>query len=382
VLGSRKIQWGLVASLIILAIFSRLNFNGLILDFDYGIYQPDGSHYAYRTLTFLGVDANLATTRIIDWYQIHGIKNNLFDASLLSPENTATWGLVAPRVLYSILSMPFVYLFGISGMMVIPILSFTTLIFAVFRVSEIHKKQGVGLLLVIVLTTSPTVLRWMIANITDSLLAGLFSMVVLFFTSKQSGKRWYFHIGILILLTSTTRFCLPIWLAISIVCFSNNMRNRALAILLASSIAFIPTYLFMPSNAVLPANIESSGIEKVFQLGYSFIKVGFIEVAQLAALDRTLLFVVGTALTLSLLNIRQISSQFFLSILFSVWFIGAINGTLGVNFRYQLPILGFACWVILENSGLLTDWMSGRRINIKRKETQNELDADQDGHAN
>jgi hypothetical protein len=368
-LASRKIQWGLVASLIILALFSRLNFNGLILNFDYGIYQPDGSHYAYRTLTFLGVDANLAATRIVDWYQIHGIKNNLFDSSLLSPQNTGAWGLVAPRVLYSILSMPFVYLFGISGMMAVPIVSFITLIFVIFRVSEIYKKQGAGLLLVIVLTTSPTVLRWMIANITDSLLTGLFSIVVLLFTSSQSGKRWYFHIGILILLTSTTRFCLPIWLAISIVCFFNNMRNRALAIFLSSSIAFIPTYLFMPSNAVLPANIESSGIEKVFLLGYSFIKVGFIEIAQLVALDRTLLIVLGIALTSSLLNIRQIPSQFFLTILFSVWFIGAINGTLGVNFRYQLPIVAFACWAIIANLGRFPNRDGGSGVNIVGKKT-------------
>lgn len=370
-LNSRVYQWGLVGSLTILAILGRLNFNGLILDFDYGIYQPDGSHYAYRTLTFLGADANLAANRIVDWYQIHGIKNNLFDASLLSPENTATWGLVAPRVLYSILSIPFVHFLGIPGMLVIPILSFITLIFGIFKVSELHKKKGVGLLLVIGITTSPTVLRWMIANITDSLLTGLFAIVVLVLATNPSRKVWYLSIGTLILLTSSTRFCLPIWFAIGIFYLVNKMRNQSIFIALVSSCAFIPTYLYMPSNAVLPANADSSGIQKALQLLISFFKVGFIEVAQLAALDRALLAILVVALFLSLMNLSQMSSQIFILTLSSVWFIGAINGTLGVNFRYQLPVLAFTCWTIISNSVQFPDWDVRRRINIVGKKTEN-----------
>jgi hypothetical protein len=369
VIHSRLFQWGLVASLTILAILSRLNFNGLIFDFDYGIYQPDGSHYAYRTLTFLGVDANLAANRIVDWYQIHGIKNNLFDASLLSPENTATWGLVAPRVLYSILSIPFVHLLGIPGMMVIPVLSFITSIFTIFKVSELHKKQGIGLLLVIGLTTSPTVLRWMIANITDSLLTGLFAIVVLVLATNPSKQVWYLSIGTLILLTSSTRFCLPIWFAIGIFYLINKMRNQSIFIALVSSCAFIPTYLYMPSNAVLPAHLDSSGIQKTVQLLFSFFKVGFIEIAQLAALDRILLIILIVALLLSLMNLNQMSSQIFISTLFSVWVIGAINGTLGVNFRYQLPVVAFACWAIISNLSQFPDWDVWRRINVVGKKT-------------
>jgi hypothetical protein len=366
---SRQLQWVLVLLMTLTAVISRLKFNGLILGFDYGIFQPDGSHYAYRTLTFLGVDPNLAANRIVDWYQTYGTKNNFFDVSLLSPENAEIWGLVAPRILYSILSMPFVYFFGIAGMMVIPIFSFVTLALVIFRLSEIYNKRGVGLILILGLTSSPTVLRWMIANITDSLLAGLFSIVALVLATNLSRGAWYFSIGTLIFLTSITRFCLPIWFAISVVFFMNRIRNRAIAIFLVSSFAFIPTYLSMPSNAVLPANIDSSGIQKSTHLFFSFVKIGFIEVAQLAALDRTLLAVLAIAVLSSILNFKQMSSQIFISILFSVWMIGAINGTLGVNFRYQLPILSFACWAIIVNLIQFPNWDAGRRINIVGKKT-------------
>jgi len=368
-LSARRIQWGLVASLIFLAVLSKLRFNGLILNFDYGIYQPDGSHYTYRTLTFLGVDSNLAAKEVVDWYRIHGIKNNSFDVNLLSPENKQVWGLVAPRILYSLLSIPFVYILGIAGMMVIPILSFIVLIWAIFRLSEIYNQQYMGILLVIGLTTSPTVLRWMIANITDSLLTGLFSIAMLLFLRDSSGKAWYFSLASLILLTSSTRFSLPIWIAISLVYLISGRRKCAVFILLTSIIAFIPTYLFMPSNAILPANVEFSGFQKSIQLFFSFFKVGFIETAQLAALDRILLSILTFALIASLLNFRQFPSQVFLAVLMSVWLIGAINGTLGVNFRYQLPIIPFTCWTIISNLSQFTCWNSWRRVNVISKKT-------------
>ena len=292
---SRRLQWTLIFILALTAVVSRLKFNGLILNFDYGVYQPDGSHYAYRTLTFLGVESNIAAERVVQWYQVHGIKNNLFAATLLSPENKEAWGLVAPRVIYSLMSIPFVYFLGIAGMLIIPILSFFVLIFSVFRLGEIQNKRIVAFVLVVALTTSPTVLRWMIANITDSLLAGIFGVVVLLIGGKLKGKPSSFWMVVLILLSSFTRFCLPIWVAISIVYWINKRRSDALIILFSSLVAFIPTYLYMPRNAVLPAETQAGGITKLFLLGESFFKVGFIEIAQLAALDRILLITLALA---------------------------------------------------------------------------------------
>jgi hypothetical protein len=126
----------------------------------------------------------------------------------------------------------------------------------------------------------------------------------------------------------------------------------------------------MPDSAVLPANADAGLISKLILLVGSFFKIGFIEIAQLGAIDRILLATLVVAVAISLLHIGEVSSQYFLSVLISVWIIGAINGTLGVNFRYQLPVLGFACWVILNNSTPFTDWFGGRRINVEGKETQ------------
>jgi hypothetical protein len=354
-------------TLTLISIASRIKFNGLILDFDYGIYQPDGSHYMYRTLTFMGVDSNLAANRVAEWYQIHGIKNNIPNPDGITPSNTEIWRLVSPRILYSFLSMPFVYLMGLSGMMVVPVASFILLISSIYRVCEISNRPLIGLLLITAITTSPTVLRWMIANITDSLLTGLFALTVLIIAKSFSEKNWITIMVLLICLTSATRFCLPIWLGISIVYFFNKMRKKSLVILLTATIAFIPALVKFPSVPLIPESSDAQEVKKLLQLPISFIRVAFIEIAQLAVLDRLLLAILIIAVIISFVCWKQISSQFFLSVLFSVWLIGAINPVLGVNFRYQLPVTAFACWAIVSNLMYFSDWINRRRIDVVSK---------------
>jgi hypothetical protein len=127
----------------------------------------------------------------------------------------------------------------------------------------------------------------------------------------------------------------------------------------------------MPSNVILPADGEVSMLVKLFLLVKSFFKVGFYEIAQLAALDRALLVTIIIAVALSLKHHKEIASKFFLAVCIAVWFIGAINGTVGVNFRYQLPVLIFACWVILSSSTKSTDWFDGQIANSKKIKGRN-----------
>jgi hypothetical protein len=369
----KRLGWLIVLALTLVSVISRLKFNGLILDFDYGIYQPDGSHYAYRTLTFLGVDSNTAANRVVEWYQVHGTKVKSIDPSFITPSNTEMWRLVSPRILYPLLSVPFVYFMGLSGMMVIPVFSFFLLVFSIYRLCEISHRPLIGLLLIAAITTSPTVLRWMIANITDSLLTGLFALIVLVIAKSYSEKTWIISMVFLICLTSATRFCLPIWLGISFVYLLNKMRTQGLVIFLTSAIAFIPTLVRFPSVPLVPENSDAQEVRKLLQLPISFVRVGFIEIAQLAALDRLLLAILVIAVIFSFVCWKQISSQFFLSVLFSVWLIGAINPVLGVNFRYQLPVIAFACWVIVSNLMYFSDWITRRRIDVVSKKAQNQL---------
>jgi len=328
----------------------RLWANGISYGLDYGIFQPDGAHYTYRTLLFLGHNSTDAANRVVSWYQIHGFKNNIFDTSFLTPDDESTWGLVAPRVVYSILSMPFVLLFGIPGMLVIPALSFLVLLFSVYYIGRLSNHTSLTLAIVFGISISPTVLRWMLSNLTDSPLAAFFAVVVICLIKANDSKNVIFYLAALATLSSFTRFCLPVWIAITVVMFFNSRKRDSLILLTVSLIASIPTFLYMPTNAVLPGSQPVGLVSKILGVFLSFFKITFWEMAQLAVLDRVLLAILVLAIGVSILTWREMNSQYFLAVLLSVFFIGAINGTIGVNFRYQLPVLGFMAWVLISNS--------------------------------
>jgi putative Ca2+/H+ antiporter (TMEM165/GDT1 family) len=78
------------------------------------------------------------------------------------------------------------------------------------------------------------------------------------------------------------------------------------------------------------------------------VKIAIFEVGELVILDRILCMFILIAFILAVRFRKDINSQIFLGVLLSVWVIGAINGTVGVNFRYQLPVIPFGCVLIAK----------------------------------
>jgi predicted membrane protein len=115
--------------------------------------------------------------------------------------------------------------------------------------------------------------------------------------------------------------------------------------------ASLPAVLLQPGgdSALLPERNGQGLLNKLLYLPISFIKVAFIEAAQLAVLDRLLLLLLLVGIFFAFRNIRKEESLFFVAIALAVWAIGALNGVMGVNFRYQLPILPYLAWVLLKN---------------------------------
>lgn len=353
-----------------IAVGSRIYANGDMFGFDYSIFQPDGVLYALRTYMFLGEEQLTAAKLIENWYFTYGASGNHFDPSSILPNSTPAWGLVAPRILYPLLSAPFVAFFGMNGLIVIPSLSLLLLVLCIYFVGKMHNAKNLAFVLGIAVLMSPTVLRWMVANITDSLFVGLLALTCLVLESKSRMKTQYIFISLLIVFTNLTRFATPIWLAIAFVDFIQGRRVRGLFITCLALVASIPTYLTQPSNSVLPREGDLNLLQKLIALPESFAKIGFFEIAQLAVLDRLLLLILALALLISLMTIRSVSSARFLLILGATWAIGALNGSIGVNFRYQLPVLPFACAVLVVNSSWLGNWLLGRIGNVKSEETE------------
>jgi len=358
----KKILFLIVLLATSLAVLARVKFNGLVYGFDYGIFQPDGVDYSYKTLQILGEDPVQASQVVSNWYN-----NNSFKLQGITPEGVIQEQVNYPqsRILFPLLAAPFVKLLGLQGMLVIPIISFFTLQVSIFFLGLRYNRIELATTIVIIFSLSPTILRWMVNDCSDALFVAIISLIpFILILRNQNIQR--FLLSIVILGATLTRFSLPIFLAIGIVMLIKRNYLNALFLITLSTILNIPA--LTQSNYMLLPQSEDGFWDKISQLPISALKVAFIEIAQLAVLDRVLLLVIILSVYFALINRQKDSSIYFLAVLLGVWTLGAVNGTLGVNFRYQLPVMIFSAWVLLDNlprSFLVPD------IHVKRKETQN-----------
>lgn len=348
--SKETISYLFVLILGLIATFAKYKYNGLVFGFDYGLYQPDGKYYTYMTLDFINHNPKLSAQSVVNWYATHGYKGNVFQISDLIPETSPVYHYISNRFLYPLLSIPFVYFLGIPGMLIVPAISFLVLLLSIQKISNDNKLIYVGICICIILSSSPTVIRWMFLNTTDSLLAGLFSFVVILLYklhARQNGK--YFQLFLLIILTSATRFSLVFWIAIAVVLFLDRKKLIAILIVSTAFICSIPALVLTLNVSVLPSENSLGALQKCFYLPISFIKVVSTDILQLAVLDRLFLFFLFTGFLISLLHHKNIASQYFYAVLLAGYLLGAVNGTLGVNFRYQLPVIPFCAWSIISS---------------------------------
>jgi hypothetical protein len=239
-------------------------------------------------------------------------------------------------------------------MLVIPALSMMTVMLVIYFIGSHLNNRVAGLVIAILISFSDTINRWMFANTTDSLLTSLTALFILFLLKLQHSRFFVLYCLTLIALTSLTRVAVFQWIAISFVLFYTKQKRYAIFFLTTAIIFFIPTFYINAKSAILPNEPDASLLMKCWQFIISLFRVAFYEIAQLAVLDRLLLSLLILATIVSAINISKLSSRYFIAVLVSLWFTGAINGTIGVNFRYQLPIIGFMAWSLIDNFSTLS----------------------------
>lgn len=351
----------LIVGILILWLISmttKFKYNGLIYGLDFGLFHPDGQLYTFKTLTLLGKSELEAGTLVSDWYSTHAFKLRFFEPTSLYFDIHPLWQLYKPRVLYPILSVPFVAIFGIPGMLVVPALSMLVLLVSVFLIGIKVGNEKLAFVLVLMISISPVVNRWMFANITDGLLTAITCIFLVSLLYIQKPNLFLFVGSVLILLASLTRTSVLQWLAICVGIYFMNQKKNALVLGFTSVMMFIPSAIGNLETGVLPNEKPSSFFERPVQLLFSMVKVAFFEIGQLLVLDRILLCLLVLAIIASVLNFSRISSKFFLLLLISLWITGAVNGTIGVNFRYQLPLLPFIAYSLLDSFRLKFEFIN------------------------
>jgi hypothetical protein len=336
-------------SLWLITVTSRFAFNGLVFGFDYGLFHPDGSLYAFKTLTLMGLSQEQAGVKVAEWYSEHAYKLNSIAPESLYFQNNTQWVIYGTRLTYPILSIPFVALMGMNGLLVIPAISFLILFIGIVLLGHHYNKVNLALLITFVFSVSTTVGRWMLINSTDSLLVALTTFLTYLCVKSLRNIYWIPIVIAIVILGSMTRFSLFLWMGFAIVLLWNRQWLRSIVISGVALICFIPTLFLDFQSAVLPNEGDSSLVIKMLKLPLSMIKMAFYDLAQLAVLDRTLLVILLCGIILAARSLKTISSRFFLTALLMLWCTAGLNGTPGVNFRYELPILSLLAWVIIEN---------------------------------
>jgi len=330
----------------------KFKYNGLIFGFDYGIYHPDGALYTTRALDWSGYSETEAAKIVSNWYNIHAYKFNTTKPSDFYYSVHPLYPEYSIRILYPLLSIPFVKLFGVPGMLVVPAFSLLILLLVILKIGIDLNKPFIAFLTLVSAASSSTVVRWMMANTTDALLVGIFSLTTYCLVRKITSYRWYLVYGALIILSGLTRISILFWIACASVLLIQKNRKKAIFITVVSLLIVIPTLLSNSSNSFLAVEADRSLCQRFLLYPFYLIKITFYEFAQLFVLDRILFFMCVLSIYLSFKYINKDSSKYLLLVLFAGLLTGAMNGTVGVNFRYQLPVIAFICWSIIDNTNI------------------------------
>jgi hypothetical protein len=344
--------------LTLISISSRLKLNGSILGLDYNLFYPDGMYYSQKALELSGTtpqeSANIVAKKYIslnpgmseyrDESQIQ-IANRLLD------KESQTWNFVNSRIFYPLISSIFVKLIGINGMLIFPIVSYILLAIGIQVIGLKLNNPFIALVLIFTITTSLTIPRWMVSNLTDPILAGIFALIPLIFLYVKKEKNIFLMISLLIGISSVTRFALPVWIGILFVMY---LRKYSKSMLIKTGIftIFVSIYPIVTSYQSVQNGYKSDEnlLNQLFQIVIQSVKVLTVEIAQLGVLDRPLLAMLLISLLVSILRFKSISAQMCLATLVGCTILELIPGVVGVNFRYYLPALPFACWSIIENA--------------------------------
>jgi hypothetical protein len=331
------------------AVVSRFTFNGLVFGLDYGLFHPDGSLYAFKTLTLMGFSEESAGIKVSNWYAENAFKLNTIDPASLYFDNNPQWIIYETRLAYPVLSIPFVAVLGMNGLLAVPTISYLVLFIGILLLGHHYNRLNLALVIVFVFSISTTVGRWMLINSTDSLLVALTTLMTYVCIKKIDNKYWLPISLTIVVLGSLTRFSLFLWLGFAFVLFTKKEWLRAILLSLTAIVCFVPTLFLDFQSAVLPNETESSLVMKALKLPLSMAKMAFYDIAQLAVLDRVLLLILIIGTSVAVKNFRSLSGRTYLAVLFMLWCTAGLNGTPGVNFRYELPILSLLAWVIIEN---------------------------------
>lgn len=303
-----------------LAVAGRFVKSGVCFDLNYSMFQPDGNLYIGMAKNL--VEGNPGASPVVAW----------------------------TRPLLSILSLPMYVAWGDHGLLVIPALSLLLVGWILLKIGRDHDATWAAVIAFAVLTLSVTVNRWMIADLTDAPHAALF---LLAFYLLARDAQLPAIAGVLVLGT-LARPAGPIWTALLVAFAWKSVGARRNWLYLLSGCALA---LFVIAGVSVGATggfnrDPVSPISHLLNAPMKLLSVTFVDVAELAVLDRLLLAAVLLMTVVAWRTRTHVWARAYLLSLVASLLLSGWIGVYGVNSRYQLPSIFVGAAVVIRATAM------------------------------
>lgn len=324
------------------AVVARFAVSKNIYQLDYSLFQPDGRFYYLLSMRFSGHSWLESWSHVQIFFTQEHVRHLNANSWLVRPWlDNSLKGEIFTRPLYSLLSIPFVLLFGGYGMLIVPIFCLLGIGFLLISLGHDYGSPWLGVVFFAILTFSTSFMRWTVVNYTDPLLYLLVCAMV--WAIQKPSRRWWQPL--LVGLGLMTRPSAPIWVVLLIagIFFGGTWKGLAFLtstfILLANTIFLI---FFTPSAIAITSPHGMGFGYRVMHFLSWLGKVLFSDFGELFVIDKVMfVLLLLPFIGLAIKEVRMLTLLYG-TLLIVVFLMGAWNGGLGVNLRYEMPAIFLA----------------------------------------
>jgi hypothetical protein len=171
---------------------------------------PDTQYYLAWAFRMMGHDRPTAERMVFDYIDQHGTFAHY--PHLWAARNAQL--STRPRVLLMGLSLPFIWLFGPGGIVVVPGIAFVVAMYLMYRFATVHASVPAAVAAAVLTVLSSLVLEWSVGGLTDSLALAMHAGMFVLLPWRRAATWWtVLGVGAVCALTAGARVISPFTVA-------------------------------------------------------------------------------------------------------------------------------------------------------------------------
>lgn len=311
-------------------------------------YYPDSAHYVAMSLWFSGWTQQDALDLVYQRHVASGYEPNRTIDLLFN------WGLVRPRVVLPLLSVPFAWLFGANALSVTAAVITVVLIFALYKFLVARYGRAAAVISIVLMESSMFIMVFSVGMLTESLSAlwGVATLAAAYRYQRHPHIRWIVAMVAVTLLSAFTRQATFIvagaivlaWLLSLVV--PRATRNWTIPMIAVAGTALVAqvvqTLLFPFSQG--DQYMRMTGTDSLWGALLATPKlvrqILAQELVSYAAEDQVLLILIGLSLISMVVFWRRTESHLLFGAIIGIALYNITNGN-PTNFRYAVPGIVF-----------------------------------------